>query len=607
MVAAPTDDHGRAGPRTALTRLGIGLAQGASLWLLTEAYDHKLFPQVQPWVFAAATLVCLYAPLIVIGGLGRIRPVTLAVWTAVAAILLAVFGWHDLDAGTWDGAWLPERRLPAAPVFVFAAIFVFVGHHLVGPADQARRPLAPYPVYFDWAWKDAVQLALSAFFVGVLWAALELGAELFKLIGIDALSVLVSKSWFGLPVTFVALAGAVQLTDVRVGLIQGVRTVGLVLLSWLLPVMTTIVVAFLAALPFTGLGPLFATRSGASSVLSAACVLIVMTSAAYQDGLTPVPALLRWSARAAGLALTPLTLIAGYALALRVGQYGLSPQRIGAIVCAVSVAGFAIGYAIAAIRPAPWMRPLELTNVVMARVVMLLIVLLLTPIADPARLAVDDQVGRLMSGKTAPAAFDYAFLRNQAGRYGADAIARLLALKGAARNLAIAAAARASDTSGPTAAPAPPPAPLSQPIAVYPAGAVVPKSFLDQVAAQQVAGRSGCINSAQPGCQVYVLDFLGRGSPQVAIVDLNDTGPSYRALEVFAPDASGAWTKSGDLVVSCADAIAALQAGRIVLTPSPRRDIQLANRTFAFLPNDTQGCPETGGKSPLPGYLSTGR
>ena len=597
-MAAPAEDHGRAGTRIALARLGIGLAQGVGIWLLSEAYDRHLSPHGPPALFAALALMLAYVPLILTGGLGRIRPLTLAAWAVAAAAMLAIFAWHDLDAGIWSGSWSIEERIPTVQVFVFAAIFVFVGHHLVGPADQARRLIAPYPVYFDWAWKDAVQLALSALFVGVLRAALALGSALFKLIGIDALEKLVSQSWFASPVTFVALAGAVQLTDVRVGLIQGVRTVGLVLLSWLLPVMTLLVVAFLGALPFTGLAPLFATRAGASTLLAACAVLIVLTSAAYQDGQAPVPVVLRWAGRAAGLALVPLVLIAAYALALRVGQYGLSPARIEAIACAVVAAGFAAGYAFAAARPKPpWMRPLELTNVVMARVVMLLLVLLLTPIADPARLAVDDQVGRLTSGKTAPAAFDYAFLRYQSGRYGADALGRLAALSGSPGNLAIAAAVKASDNAV-SAASAPPQAPLSQPIAVYPAGAVAPKSFLVQAGRGPIGGHSTCLGSVQPGCELYVLDLEGAGSPQVSVNDPSSEDASTLPLEVFSQDASGAWTKSGDLVVHCADAIAALRAGHLTLKPSPRRDVQLAGRSFAVSPLQTGDCPQASAGAP---------
>src|ERR1700677_2999242 len=110
-MAAPAEDQARAGTSIALARLGIGLAQGVGVWLLSEAYSHKLWPGLAPWVPAAAALVLGFVPLIVVGGLGRIRPLTLALWAVVAAVALAAFGWHDLDSGIWGGAWSPDRRL----------------------------------------------------------------------------------------------------------------------------------------------------------------------------------------------------------------------------------------------------------------------------------------------------------------------------------------------------------------------------------------------------------------------------------------------------------------------------------------------------------------
>ncbi|MBL7372883.1 DUF4153 domain-containing protein, partial [Escherichia coli] len=77
---------------------------------------------------------------------------------------------------------------------------------------------------------------------------------------------------------------AVQLTDVRDGLIRGVRTVALMLLSWLLLVITVLTAGFLAALPFTGLEPLWATRSATAMILAAAAALIILINTAYQDG-----------------------------------------------------------------------------------------------------------------------------------------------------------------------------------------------------------------------------------------------------------------------------------------------------------------------------------
>ena len=63
--------------------------------------------------------------------------------------------------------------------------------------------------------------------------------------------------------------------------------------------------------------------------------------------------------------------IAAFALSLRVGQYGWTPDRIEATAACVIGAGYALGYAAAALPMlGPWMRLLERVNVVMALVVM---------------------------------------------------------------------------------------------------------------------------------------------------------------------------------------------------------------------------------------------
>ena len=570
-------------------RLTIGLGQGAALYLLSETQAQKVWPADTPTVYAALLLVFVFCPLIAIGGLGRIRLVPLAAWTAVGAVVLAVFAWHDIDAGIWSGLLDTARLTPAFPIFFFSAVFIFVGHHLVGPADEARKLIAPYPLYFDWAWKDATQIALSGAFVGVLWIALELGGALFALIGIDALKKTIEARWFSIPVTCLAFAVAVQLTDVRVALIRGVRTVGLVLLSWLLPVMTVIVLAFLAALPFTGLAPLFGTRSGASTVLSASAALIVLLSAAYQDGETRIPTALRWAGRAAALALAPLVLIAADALWLRVGQYGLSPARIEAIACAVIAAGFAAGYAFAAVRrKGAWMQPLELTNVVMARVAMLAILLLFTPIADPGRLSVDDQVGRLLAGKTAPGKFDFDFLTYKAGRYGSDALKVLAALKGSPRSVQIAALAVAGQQAQHPDAPLPA-ATLAQRFNVYPKGATLPASFLGQDWAH-APGEESCFVDMTPrsGCDAYVLDIDGDGAPDVLLTP--ETGASGVTLQVYK-QSGGRWSEIGEIYAVCADSVAALRAGQLKLVPRIGVDVELAGRRLTLVPSANADCP----------------
>src|SRR5579871_4913180 len=110
-------------PSIAVTRLAIGFAQGLALWALTEAAEHHAWPATNRPLFGAAVLALGYAPLVVIGGLGRIRAVPLAIWTLVAAAALAAFGWHDLDAGIWSPLSEASRQAPAFEVWFFAAVF----------------------------------------------------------------------------------------------------------------------------------------------------------------------------------------------------------------------------------------------------------------------------------------------------------------------------------------------------------------------------------------------------------------------------------------------------------------------------------------------------
>ena len=253
-------------------------------------------------------------------------------------------------------------------------------------------------------------------FVGVFWGVLWLGAVLFNLINIKFIETLIEKSWFAIPATTLATAAALHVTDVRARLVAGIRTVVHTLLSWLLPLMTLIAVGFTLSLPFTGLAPLWATRSAASLLLTAAATLVVLINAAFQDG-DPVhnrPVVLRYAELIAAVMLVPLVLIATYALWLRVAQYGWTVERIATAATIVIALLYAFGYAAAALltlRGGVWMALLMRVNIATAFVVLAVLLGLFTPIADPARIAVNSQVARLESGTVPPNAFDFNYLR----------------------------------------------------------------------------------------------------------------------------------------------------------------------------------------------------
>lgn len=568
-------------PTSALIRLAIGLAQGVLLFLLQKADESKAWPATAPMLYAPLLVCVLMIPLLPLAALSAMRRGGLIAWSAVATAVTAIMAVH----AAWVGA-APERiggGPLSPPLFLATAAMLFIAHHLVQPAEAARRPIAPYADYFDLTWTNGVRLALSLAFTGAFWLLLALAAALFKLIGVAAIGKLIGETAFAFPATGLMFAAAVhmavQLTEARAGLVRGALTVGLTLLTWLLPLMVLIGGGFLATLPFTGLAPLWGTKAATALLLTAAAALIILLNAAYQDGEEPPHLIPRFAARIAGLLLIPIVSLAGYALWLRVAQYGLTPERVFAAAFLVVAIGFTIGYALAAVKPGRWMKPLEPTNLVMAAVCVLLLVALFTPIADPARLSVNSQAKRLEAGKVAPEKFDFQFLRFDAGRYGRDALDRLKTHPDAkvaklAREAAASTEKRNSSESG---------RPNFKAMAVYPAGKTLPQSFVDQDWSQPSG--SNCTFTAMQ-CPALVMDVDADGKDEVLLAEGD-------RLKVFAEGADRAWRLTAVATVGCEtyDLEGWMKAGPPALSePTPRRDVIVDGRRLALQPAG-KDCP----------------
>ncbi|PIB95478.1 DUF4153 domain-containing protein [Caulobacter sp. X] len=567
----------------ALTRLAIGLAQGIALFLLQKADESKSWPATSPMLYAPLLVCVLTVPLLPLSALSAMRRGPLLAWSAVAAALVAIMAVH----AAWVGA-APDRLGAgplSPPLFIAVAALLFIAHHLVQPAEASGKPVAPYADYFDLVGTNAVRLFLSLAFTGAFWLLLFLAGALFKLIGVTAIQKLIGETAFAFPATGLMFAAAVhmavQLTEARAGLVRGVRTVGLVLLAWLLPLMVVIAGGFLATLPFTGLAPLWSTKAAASLLLSAAAALIILINAAYQDGLEPPNSILLWAARLASLLLIPIVILTAYALWLRIHQYGLTPDRVMAAAYLIVAVGFTIGYTLAATRPGDWMKPLEPTNLIMAAVSVLLLIALFTPIADPARLSVASQVKRLESGKVSPAKFDFQFLRFESGRYGRLALERL---KGS-REPEIARRAREADALG-ARRPAQPEKPDFSGIKVYPLGAKLPDSFVKQ--AWDTEARGGCIG---PGsvCKALIFDFDGDGADEV-LLGATDQSDIFRFQ-------NGRWELVAQTSARCGsvDLGEALEADQARMSePRTSRDLIIGDKALMIRPvgKGCEGAPD---------------
>src|SRR6266516_5842913 len=410
-------------------RLAVAFALGIFFYFLYHAYELRAWPAGDQLIFASIVTVALFVPLILVAGVGNLRPWTLAIWIVIATAIcagLAAYNVYRGPIGNASSQWLGSSSHMRPAIIAI----LFVTHSLIVSGDAERHFIARYANYLDISWKHGVQLVLAGIFLGVFWALLFLGAKLFGLIRIELFTDLIKRPWFAIPATMLVLTLAIHITDLRPGIVRGTQTLMLTLLSWLLPMMALIAFGFTVALSFTGLDPLWNTHRATAILLIAAFALILLINSAYQDGgpehFRAAP--LRYSSVLAAVLLAPLLGLASYALLLRVQQYGWTPDRVITLACIAVAACYAVGYFVAALRSGLMLRELETTNVLTAFFIVVVLLALFTPIADPARISVADQVNRLQSGSIPPDKFDFGFLRFGSGRYGMAALQGLAGL-----------------------------------------------------------------------------------------------------------------------------------------------------------------------------------
>jgi len=241
-------------------------------------------------------------------------------------------------------------------------------------------------------------------------------------------------------------------------------------------------------------------------------------------------------------------------------------------------AGYAVGYTVAAVRPGAWMKALETTNIAMAFVVIAVLLALCTPVADPRRLSVQDQMARLKAGKVSAEAFDYQFLRFDAGRFGRGALELLKANSNAevAKRAKRAATQTGRFYQVDPDHPAPPPQ-----ITFHPKEARRPEGFPGPV--KDFPSFEGCLASGAV-CEGRLLDVTGDGRPEVL---LSGGG----AIEVWGDYGDGHWDKLGSFQ-ACGglDTRAAIRDGALSTAEPIVRDLVSPNDRMSFV-EEVKPCP----------------
>lgn len=520
---APRNRSSHLGGRNRLLfRLAVGLAQGLSLYglHLTGRLDDIEGPLSLAWV-----MLTVFAPPLWLLAVGQISIRATLIWCSIVSVVIALLG---ISSGAYQHEThtllVLSTCLPAA---------LFCAHHLAVPAINNRSLLAPYEAYYEAAWKAGIQLALALLFLGIFWLILFLGALLFNAIGIDAVEDVITSAPFALIATPVFFALGIELSDVRDSLTQGIRTVVLTLLSWLLPIAVFIAAAFLIALPIAGMSQLQTSLSPAALMLTAAAGLIVLINTVYQDGAdhTSPSRILRGTLRIGALLLLPLTAYALWAVFVRTEQYGLTLARVIAMAAAVIGFLYALGYSLGLLvksRNGGWLPLFELSNIVVGIITTLLLLGFSTPWLNPVQLAINDQIARVRSGTLSADTIPYRWLYYSGGEQGQSLLEELKSSPDAeiARQAELTLKGEGYD----------PATESSLRLSMAIAGQPLPDGLADAV---RIKMPTTC-NQWEP-CTVRLYDIDTDGREDVLIL-------YGTAIKVFSPAENGTWTLLGDFV-----------------------------------------------------------
>ncbi|MGY2736781.1 DUF4153 domain-containing protein [Sphingomonas sp. UYP23] len=329
------------------------------------------------------------------------------------------------NGGGW-GAW---RDWHSASLFLSIAIAV--------PLFQTARDQGawrfPYADVHGEAWTNVVLWGACSLFTGVAFALAWLLSALFDLIGLHFLRDLLRHDWFNALLFGASFGGALGLLRERDGVLRLLQRVVTAVLAVLAPVLGAGLVIFLLALPFTGLDALWeATKSTTPILLSCVIGALILANAVIGNGADDEATnpLLRFGAMALAHSVLPLAVIAAIATGLRIGQYGLTPDRMWAVVFVGLASVYGVAYLVALVRGRlGWNAFVRPSNLRLAFIVTGVGLLLATPIARFNALSTADQVARLESKRIPAAKFDWAALAFDFGDPGKAALRRLAGSK----------------------------------------------------------------------------------------------------------------------------------------------------------------------------------
>lgn len=485
-----------------------GALCGAGLYGLFVVLTNGTLPERMTLGLAVLAAVFAGALMALTGPLRLRRAVLMALALGAAVTLLVLAGSLRFVTAT-D---MIDAVHPALAGFAVAFLpLPFVIAAATGPDWR------DYGTLFSQSWALVVRALAASIFTAIMWGVIGLSHLLLGLVGVSIIETILDIEPMPWLITGAALGLSLAVATELSGTLSPALVVRLLRLL-LIPVLAVLVL-FLIALPLNGLDG-FGDLSAAATllVISAGGVTLVTTAVDRDDSQAVTGRVMHMAARALAVILPLPAALAGWAIWLRVAEYGWTPARLLAAVLALVGVGYGLAYALAVLRGTGWMARIRRANVTMSLVVLGLAALWLG-VFPAESIAARDQLARIESGATPVSAIDLAVFDGW-GKAGQAARARLeeLASEPGREDLARLLAGEAT-------VPAAPPALLEELTAVMPvqpAGSEATRDLL--LPAVDVAWMQSWIEACKttfngrPGCVFVVADFLPRRPGEEALV-----------------------------------------------------------------------------------------
>ncbi|MXO72716.1 DUF4153 domain-containing protein [Alteraurantiacibacter buctensis] len=434
LPATPLEDWS---PRPWLLA-GLGALAALFVHLLVDDFDPDAARSAGAafFVFGSLSFALTLGP-------GRLRDS--ALFSGGLGIVMAGLAWH----------WVRAKDSAAGEEFAFAAaVFASAIAVPLFQADFHRTRFATsYRLTHFHVWTDAITGAGAIAFTGLSWLLLVLLDQLLQLVGITAIDWLFDQEWFGWVWTGGAFGAALGVLRNNLKVIGSLQHVVLLVLSLLAVPLALALLVFLVALLASGGQALWNATDAATPVLLACAVgCFVLANAIVRDGEDAISGntVMRLTAIILAAGVLPLAVFAAVSMGLRIGQHGLTPERIWAIIAVGVAVAYGLAYVAGMIRGkrAGWAGQVRQANLYLAAGTCVLALLLALPLVDFGAISARSQVARLDAGEVSPDDFDYTALRwdfGDAGRRALDRLAQRDGLVGEKATLAKAQTSRPYD------------------------------------------------------------------------------------------------------------------------------------------------------------------